>query len=482
MALLRLALPLIAVTSSRMAMGFIDFAMVSRLGTAAQAAISPATLLVWAFICLGFGLATSVQTFAAQAHGRGRPEEGAAYAWQSIYLGAAFGLITAPLAVLIPALYAWIGGVAHHAPEVQALETTYTRIALWVMPPAVIASGFESFFNGVQRPRITLLGVLASLATIAFGNWVLIWGHCGLPALGIAGCAIATVIAWWVRVAVLLTAFLSGRINVRYHTRHCWRPSLSRLRGIVRIGGPTGLAWLADIGSWVVFLNLIVPGFGTASLAATNIAIQYTHLAFMPAIGLGLALCSQVGFAIGARRPDEADRRAMTALRLTMAYMGAIGLLLFALRWPLLRVMSPDPEVLAIGAGIMCWVAVYQVFDAMGITFIFALRGAGDTRVSALLNAGCCWLIFILGGWAVARWRPAWGVHGPWLLAVAYLIVLGSLLLWRWRSGAWRRIRLFEQGHAAPAEQARKPDSVSESPAESAPLIMAGEAYHDHVD
>ncbi len=438
------ALPLIAVTSSRMAMGFIDFAMVSRLGTDAQAAISPATLLVWAFICLGFGLVTSVQTFASQAHGRGTPAEGAAYAWQSVYLGAAFGLLTAPLSAAIPGLYALIGAVAHHAPAVQALETQYTQITLWAMAPAVIAGGFEGFFNGVQRPRITLLGVLASLVTIAFGNWVLIWGHFGLPALGMAGSALATVIAWWVRVLVLLTAFLCGRTNARYHTRRSWRPSVNRLRGLVRIGGPTGLAWLADIGSWVVFLNLIVPTFGTTSLAATNIAIQYTHLAFMPAIGLGLALCSQVGFAIGARRPDEADRRAMTALRLTMAYMGTIGLLLFAFRGPLLQLMTRDPAVLAIGAGVMCWVAVYQVFDAMGITFIFALRGAGDTRVSAALNAGCCWLIFILGGWLIARARPGWGVHGPWLLAVVYLAVLGTLLLWRWRSGAWRRIRLFE--------------------------------------
>ncbi|MEW6251329.1 MAG: MATE family efflux transporter [Planctomycetota bacterium] len=443
--LLRLALPLIAVSTSRMLMQFIDFVMVSGLGTEAQAAVSPATLLMWACICLGVGMLTSVQTFASQADGRGEPEEGAAYAWQSLPLGLAFGVLVAPLTWLVPGLYAWIGEIAQHAPAVQRLETEYTRVVLWSIAPATIAVGLESYFNGLRRPRVTLVAVLAALGTNALGNWLLIWGKFGLPQMGIAGAALATVVGWWVRALVLLAVFVARRTDERYHTRRAWRPSLVKIRGIVRIGGPTGAAWLADIASWVVFLNLIVPPFGTVSLAATNIALQYTHLAFMPAIGLGLALCSQVGFAIGAGRPHEAEERTRTALWLTMAYMGGIGLLLYLLRGPLLGLMSKDAAVVAAGAGIMLWVALYQVFDAMSITFIFALRGAGDTRTVALLNAGCCWLIFILGGWAVATLRPEWGVNGPWALAVAYLTVLGLSLLARWRSGAWKAIRVFAE-------------------------------------
>ena len=105
--LLRLALPLIAVTTSRMLMGFIDVTMVSRLGTDALAAILPAALMMWAFICFGCGVGTSVQTFASQADGRGEPERGAAYAWQTLY----FGLALVPVAYcstkLVPGLYAF---------------------------------------------------------------------------------------------------------------------------------------------------------------------------------------------------------------------------------------------------------------------------------------------------------------------------------------------------------------------------------------
>lgn len=463
--LLRLALPLIAVTTSRMLMGFIDVTMVSRLGTDNLAAILPAALMMWAFICFGCGVGTSVQTFASQADGRGEPERGAAYAWQTCY----FGLALIPVAYfstnLVPGLYAWLGHLANSPAEVRALEITYTQIAVWSMVPAAIAAGFEGFFNGIQRPRVTLMEVVISLITITVANYVLIWGHFGFPAMGIAGSAWATVIAWWVRVIVLFAVFLSPYYNGRYHTRRALALSWHKCMDILRVGGPTGVTWLIDITSWVVFLNIIVPAFGTEPLAATNIALQYTHLAFMPAIGVGMALCSQVGFAVGAGRPDEAAARTRTALRLTMAYMGFIGLVLFTLRHPLMRWFTEDPAVAAVGASIMVWVALYQVFDAMGITFISSLRGAGDTRTPAVLNVLCCWGIFVGGGYTLAHLRPQWGIHGPWAMAVCYLAVLGLGLLWRYRVGGWRKIRLFDRERAAAAAAKEADAAVAAVPA-----------------
>ena len=86
----------------------------------------------------------------------------------------------------------------------------------------------------------------------------------------------------------------------------------------------------------------------------------------------------------------------------------------------------------------------------MSIKFISSLRGAGDTLTPAVLNGLCCWGIFIGGGYTLAHYRPQWGVHGPWAMAVVYLSVLGLLLLWRYRVGGWRKIRLFDGRPAAP--------------------------------
>ncbi len=335
--LLTLAAPLIAVSLSRLVMGFIDVLMVSRLGTDALAAISPAAFFVWIFIWAGMGTATSVQTFAAQADGRGEPERGSEYAWQTVYFGLASTLAAWATSLAIPTIYAWIGEYGQQTPAVLRGQIDYTIITVWSMVPAVMAGGLEGFFNGVKRPNVTMIASIVSLATNALFNWLFIFGPTiGMPALtvpligtvpawsvsfpawGIWGAGLATVIGWWARFAVLFVAFLSPSVDARYHTRRAWRLKLGELRDVLKVGVPTALMGVAEISSWVVFLNLIAPHSGTPALAATNIAIQYTHIAFMPAVGIGLALCSQVGFAIGAKRIHEAIFRTHVALKVNM--------------------------------------------------------------------------------------------------------------------------------------------------------------------
>src|SRR5205814_430113 len=110
-----------------------------------------------------------------------------------------------------------------------------------------------------------------------------------------------------------------------------------------------------------------------------NIALQFMHLSFMPAIGIGVAVNSLVGHAIGARRQDLAIRHARTGLIVMTTYMVAAGCLYFLRGSWLIGLLSQDGEVIAMGAGILIWAAIFQAFDAMSINYIFALRGAGDT-------------------------------------------------------------------------------------------------------
>jgi len=442
--LLVLAVPIIGMTVSRMLMGFIDFVMVSQLGTQAQAAVSPATLLVFTIACGAMGVAHSVQTFVAQADGRGEPHLAGAYTWQSLYVAAAAALFAWPAAVTTPTWYGWIARAGGHSATMTDLEVQYVRIAIWSVPLMVLSIGLDGFFMGIQKPRVTLVAVLSSLIVNAAGNYVLIFGKLGFPHLGIAGAAIATVIGWCVRVGILVAAILSAQFDQRYRTRGALACSWGKLRGMLRVGGPTSLQWLIDIGAWLVFLTLIMPSYGVHAAAASNTALQYMHLSFMPALGIGIALCSQVGFAIGEGRPDQAELRTRVAMRLTGAFMGAVGLLFVLGGRQLMWLMNKDPQVIAAGVWVLIGAAIFQVFDAMCITYINALRGAGDTRWPAVATFLCCWVIFIGGGLALGRLLPQLGLIGPWAMCTAYIIALGLLLRGRWRGGRWRRIRLFE--------------------------------------
>ena len=443
--LLSLAGPTVGAKFSHMALGFTDFVLVSWMGTEATAAISPCTLMVYIVLCLGMGCTTSVQTFVAQACGRREQERAAPYVWQAFYIGGAFLILTFPLVLLHRWFWTWVG----HPPAVQAMEIAYCDIAFWSMGLAIMCVGLEGFFNGIQRPIVELVSILVAIVFNAFAGYALIYGKFGCPKMGIAGAGIALVMAWSIRVVMMLAVFLSGPIHERFKSRHAWRFNAARLKDILMMGGPIGLQWFLDVASWFVFIALMMAPFGTATLAAANIALQLMHLSFMPAVGLGVAVNSLVGHAIGARRPDLAERHARAGLAVMMTYMIAAAVLFWRGGPWLMGLLSSDLEVIAAGSAILIWAAVFQVFDAMSINYIFALRGASDTKWPAIMVIVHCWVTFILGGKLMMWLVPSMGIHGPWMMCSLYIIFLGISMTRRWGRGEWRKIELFKAPPAA---------------------------------
>jgi multidrug resistance protein, MATE family len=441
-ALLALSWPIICTMISRMLLGFTDFIFVSRLGTDATAAISPSTIFVFTALCLGMGAATSIQTFVAQAMGRRLHHEAASYAWQGFYIAALFAIFSWPASWLAQPFWMLVG----NAPAVQELEVAYCQIAVWCMGFSIICASLDGFFNGIQKPTVGLISIAVSLVFNAAANYLLVFGKLGFPALGIRGSAIATVIAWGIRAGMLTAVFLSMEFNERFRTRTSWRLNFAKFGGILRMGGPIAIQWVLDIGSWFVFLTLLMGEFGTQAMAASNIGLQLMHTSFMPAIGLGIGMGALIGHAIGERNPDLAVRRATVGMWMTGAYMGAIGLVFWLARTPLMKLLSDDPEVIRLGASVLIWAGIFQVFDAAQITYVSALRGAGDTRWPAIAVALHCWVIFIGGGYLLARCCPQLGLNGPWMTCTLYITLLGLVLWRRFARGAWRKIDLFKGG------------------------------------
>jgi MATE family multidrug resistance protein len=207
---------------------------------------------------------------------------------------------------------------------------------------------------------------------------------------------------------------------------------------------PAGFQLVADVLAWMVFMNIIIATFGTAALAANSFAFTYMHVSFMPAIGVGAAVTALVGKYIGMGRHDLAERRAHLGFFVCAAYMVTCGIVFFAFRHDLIGVFSKDIDVLRIGAVLMVFLALYQIFDAMFIAYVGALRGAGDTLVPAAVQGALVWTIVVGGGAVAVRYAPQYGVIGPWTLATVFGAILGIYLLARFRRGRWRSIRLHE--------------------------------------
>ncbi len=447
-----MALPAVITTTSRAAMDVADYIMVAQLPTNnAQAAILPAQVVMWSYIVLGLGIVMMVSTFAAQSLGRKDHREGAAYAWQGIYVSIFFGLLAAVVIMWVPDVVSWIG----HDPGVQRDEVAYMRIALLTAGPTLIAEGLGWFFIGIHRPKVPMWTALeANVVNIAV-SVVLVFGYCGFERMGIAGAAWGTMFAVCYRAVRLGASFLGWKLHESFATRTTWRLSLPRMRNLLRVGLPAGLQLASEVVVWAIFVNLLIGRkFGTEHLVANNAAWQYMRVAFMPTIGVGRALTSLVGRSIGEGDPDKARRETRIAAAMTVVYMTILSTIYCLFGEELVRLLAHDDSVARIGRGIMVCTAVFQFFDAISITYTSSLRGAGDTFVPSVFFVVTHWLIVVGGGWWISTTFPELGSIGPWI-AASVLIGVTAIFLWvRWRKGAWTRIALFAEKRGSIADTA----------------------------
>jgi len=448
-----MAIPVVITTSSRALMDIADFVMITWLNVdAAQAAILPAQMIMWSYIVLGMGVVSMVNTFASQALGRQRFQDCSAYAWQSFYIAALVGALGLAARPWLPQLIS----LSRHDPAVQAMELAYARVALLTVAPTLTSNGLALFFIGVHRPWVAMWSAVEANVVNVVISAVLMFGYLGWEPMGIAGAAWGTFVALCYRTLRLAVTMLSASMHRSYQSRTQWPPSWSKIRDLVRVGLPCGLHWISEVVVWAVFVNVLIgTNFGTAHLIATNAAWQYMRLAFMPAMGVGQALTALVGRSIGAASADRAMREARHAVVLTLVYMGSLSLVYAVSGGRLIGAFNDDPEVVRIGAGIMICAAVFQLFDAIGIVYHSALRGAGDTFVPSVVFIAASWIIILGGGWGAATVVPQWGSLGPWTAASGFIASTSVFLWWRWRSRAWMTVDLFAVQPRPPAGKGR---------------------------
>lgn len=440
--MLRLSGPMIVSTISLTLMQFIDRLMISRLGTDALAAVLPAGFVALLPGGFALGAMASLNTFVSQSLGRGEKAECSRYFWQMTYMGLLYFL----LVVLIlwqaaPALFRIMGQPA----GVIEMEVVYFRIILIAHIPAVINWSSNQFFMGIHRPVITMFSSLVGQAVNILGNYALIFGKFGLPAMGIAGAGWGTCFGIAVSAIINMAVFLSGPVNGEFRSRSTLVPDFAKMRDLLGVGLAAGVGLVLNVAVWGVMLSALVGRFGEEALAATSAVLAYTNLSAMPIVGISTALSASVGKAIGAGRKDLAIEQTRICMRMGLLYMGLTGLCFLLLRRPLMRFWSHDPRVIQAGSQILICAALYQVFHAARIIYGGALRGAGDTLWQAIVAGVGAVVILGIGGAMTVKLFPSSGAIGPWIVATASIVAIGLANRWRFASGRWMEIDLFRR-------------------------------------
>ena len=429
---------------------FVDGYMVSHVGHTEFGAQYAAGMLAFAPEALALGLLMVVNTFVSQNFGAGRCRRAGLYTWAGLAIAFGFAALMLPLVALAGPIFS----AMDHTPALQGLEVMYFRYmviaAFFTLPSRVI----EQFFFGIHRSGIVLAVSLLANAFNILANYTLIFGHFGMPAMGLEGAAIGSVSAWALQLVILMMLFLGRPMRRRFGTHMVRLIRWSRCRELIRIGWPAGVQLCNEIFCWGMFTSVLVGKyFGPLHMAATTVAMRYVGLSFMPAVGIGVAATAIVGKCIGQGQPDMARKQTHKALAIAAAYMGVCGLAFWLFRYPMVRFLLANipsgtgaenvETVVEIAANIMLCAAAFQLLDAVGIVYIGALRGAGDTRWPMVMTLIVSWTVIIGGGFVMVHFMPQLTSVGPWIAASAYVVILGIFMAMRFESGLWRKINLL---------------------------------------
>jgi MATE family multidrug resistance protein len=337
-------------------------------------------------------------------------------------------------------------------PDIEATATRFWMPRVAGAPLGVAVWGALGFFNGIGRPRTTLVITVIITCVNVLLNWLFIF-HLGF---GVAGSAWASTCAQAVGLVCTLAVFLSAPYRRSYRTHLMWRPRASLLWAQFRLGFPMGLTGASDLIGISLF-QLMQVRLGAVEGAATQLVMATTAIAYMPGIGVAQAGTTLVGQSIGAGDRGWAMRIGSRVILMAAILMGGIGVLLaLAGPWVLPLLLSADDAasatVLSQAAVLLWFAAAYQFFDGLNVGSSFCLRGAGDTLVPGALVLGLSWFLFVPlahalifapgGGFLHFLPQFGYGAEGGWVAVIVYVLLLGSVLFGRWKLGVWRNIRL----------------------------------------
>ena len=424
--MLRIAVPLAFAELGWMSMSVVDNMMVGRLPNSAVAigAASLGSALFYSFAIFGIGLMSGLDTVVSHAYGAGDWPE----ARRSLGAGMALALGIAPLLIALTLLCAPLLGEIGVQSPVREEAAGFTRILLFSLPLLLVYTTFRRYLQGIHYVKPVTFALITSNLVNLGGNWLLIFGHWGAPALGIRGSAISTVIArLYLAVVLMLAVRLRDPAAFHWH----W-PEPGRVWRLLQLGVPAALTIGFEVGVFNT-ATALAGRLDAASLAAHTIALNVAALTYMVPLGIGSAAAVSVGRALGAKDPGHARRAGWTALGLGVIFGIGSGTMFLVLPGPIARAYTADPAVISLTIRLFVIAAVFQICDGLQTIATGALRGAGNTRTALVWNLVAYWAIGLpVGCWLCFVLK--WGVIGLWDGLCLALLLVGAGLLGVWRS------------------------------------------------
>ena len=442
--MMALAWPLILANLTQQAIQATDVLLMGRLGSAQLAAATLALNLTFTFNVLMLGLLTASSPMMATA--LGQRSNAVRDVRRTFRAGLWLLVLTLPPYWLV----LWhVGSLMKTFGETETLARqgqTFLRAYMWCTAPWLLFQLLRNFVSALERPRAILWLSIGGIGLNALLSWSLIFGHFGLPALGLVGGGVGSTLTWLILAGALTILVRRDRQFRRFHLfGHWWRFDRQRTLAMTRLGGPIGLTMALEMGVFALaayFMGWI----GAPAVAAHAVALQVAALTFMVPLGLGQAATVRVGLALGRRDEAAIARSGWTAWVIGVGFMGSMALVMWTIPRDLVMLFLADVPanalVIGLAVSFLRVAAAFQLVDGAQVIGAGMLRGLHDTRWPLIFALVGYWVV----GLGIAVWLAFardWKGVGIWVGLASGLAAVAVLMLARWllrdRLGLTRR-------------------------------------------
>jgi len=429
--LLALAIPVILAQVAQTAMGFVDTIMAGSVSATDMAAVAVGTSIWLPVILFAHGLLLALTPIVAQLNGSGRRNKVIYQVHQATWLALFLSVLVIVVLTIAGAVLEKVSSID---PALAAKAGRYLHALMWGAPGYLLFQVLRNQCEGLSKTRPGMvLGFIGLLCNIPL-NYIFIYGHFGMPALGGVGCGIATASVFWVM-------FFSMRWWVKrmpsmrdiQHLTVRSAPDRHILKRLISLGLPVALALFFEVTLFAVVALLVSP-LGIVDVAGHQIALNFASMMFVLPMSLSVAATIRVGHCLGEGNTHGAAMAAWTSqgTGLLLACMTACMTLIFREKIALLY--NDDPQVVMLAAHLMLLAGLYQVSDSLQVIGSGILRGYKDTRSVFFITLVAYWLLglpvgYLLGltDWLVPRMGPA----GFWWGIILGLTAAAIMMIWR---------------------------------------------------
>ena len=440
--LFRLTWPIFLEFLLFMLMGTADTMMLSGISDEAVAAVG--TVNHWLFVCILVMevISNGASVVVAQYLGARRSAEAARIAALAITLNLLLGLAVSGVLVLGGP---FLLGYMNLSAPVLAQARTYMGIAGGFIFLQALINVLSSLLRTYGFTKQSMYVALGMNVLHVLGNFALIFGHFGLPAWGVAGAAVSTTASR--AVALVVFAWMLYRVmDVRMRGRDYVTFSREYVRKIFKVGIPSAVEQITYHACQAVFLYYAT-FLGTAALAARQYAMTLSQYVFLFSLAIGIGTSILVGRLVGARRADDAFRRALDSLKWAVALTVATDVLAILLRHRLVGLFTSDGGILQLATQLIVLSLLLESGRSFNLVLVNSLRAAGDARFTVSMGFLSMVCMSLPLGYALV-FHLHLGLAGVWLAIAADEWLRGLVFWYRWRSRAWETQSLVEPEEA----------------------------------